>query len=460
MPQFSRSLFIFHRDLRLQDNTALLQAQEQSTSVSTCFIFDPRQLEDARYRSLALLAFMRRSISELSKEILVRGGLLNLLYGRTDQVVETLLCRNEFNAVFCNLDYTPFAQGRDKDLEKLCQRFGVVFKGYHDYLLHQPGSVLKDDCTPYTVYTPFAKRALKQPVPLPRRNSLQNISNVAISGHNPALIDEIPFEQPPHAQVQGGRDEAKILLERLSTLTRYAEDRDFPSLASTSLLSAHNKFGSLSIREVYHYFTKRFGQQHQFIKELLWRDFFTHIGFHFPRVFGKCFHPQWDTLEWHNNPEFFAAWAAGATGFPIVDAGMRELNGSGLMHNRVRMIAASFLVKDLHIDWRWGERYFAQRLVDYDPCVNNGNWQWVASTGCDAQPYFRIFNPWLQQQRFDPECRYIKRWVPELSANSPKSIHELEKSNGLGSTYPAPIVNHQREKRVTEELYSRVREGV
>ncbi len=221
---------------------------------------------------------------------------------------------------------------------------------------------------------------------------------------------------------------------------------------ATSRLSAHLKFGTCSVREVYYAIVQQLSPEHPLLRQLYWRDFFTHIAFHYPHVFGKAFHPQYDNLVWDNNRGHFQRWAEGTTGFPIVDAGMRELNATGFMHNRVRMIVASFLTKDLHISWRWGERYFAQHLVDYDPAVNNGNWQWAASTGCDAQPYFRIFNPWLQQQKFDPDCQYIYRWIPELNGIPATIIHKWY-SKHVDAPYPAPMLDHARESQIAKERY-------
>jgi deoxyribodipyrimidine photo-lyase len=203
---------------------------------------------------------------------------------------------------------------------------------------------------------------------------------------------------------------------------------------------------------VFYAVTEQLGSEHPLIRQLYWRDFFTHIAYYFPQVFERAFLDKFVNLHWDNNPDYFQAWCDGKTGFPIVDAGMRELNATGFMHNRVRMITASFLVKDLHIDWRWGERYFAQHLVDYDPCVNNGNWQWAASTGCDAQPYFRIFNPWLQQLKFDRDCRYIYRWLPELQAFPRKTIHQWDKKHSACS-YPTPIIDHARESRLAKARF-------
>jgi len=231
----------------------------------------------------------------------------------------------------------------------------------------------------------------------------------------------------------------------------YAATKDIPAL-STSNLSAHLKFGTLSIRETYHAIKKILGPTHLLLRQLYWRDFFTHVAYYSPFVFGHAFHEKYDQLIWEHDDKKFQRWCTGTTGFPIVDAGMRQLTTTGFMHNRVRMIAASFLTKDLHIDWRWGEKFFAQQLIDYDPAVNNGNWQWCASTGCDAQPYFRIFNPWLQQKKFDTECIYIKRWIPELKKVAPATIHTWY-ANKLPSNYPKPMVDHTQEARITKQWF-------
>lgn len=230
--------------------------------------------------------------------------------------------------------------------------------------------------------------------------------------------------------------------------------RNLPSLSGTTGLSAHHKFGTISIRESYWAVRSALGKSHTLVRELYWRDFFTHIGFHYPHVLSGCFHERYDTLKWENDEVKFKAWCQGRTGFPIVDAGMRELNITGFMHNRMRMITASFLVKDLHIDWRWGEKYFAQRLVDYDPLVNNGNWQWAASTGCDAQPYFRIFNPWLQQAKYDPKCLYIKQWVKELAGCTPKRIHRIQ--DNIPTEYVSPIVDHAVASQKAKAMFKAV----
>jgi deoxyribodipyrimidine photo-lyase len=249
--------------------------------------------------------------------------------------------------------------------------------------------------------------------------------------------------------------EALKILKKLSSFSQYQKLRDFPAEEFSTSLSPYMKFTVCSPREVYYAICDRLSSRHELIRALYWRDFFTCIAFFFPHVFKSSFNPKFDKLKWSNNKKAFERWCEGTTGFPIVDAGMRELNTTGYMHNRVRMITASFLIKDLHIDWRWGEKYFAQNLIDYDPAVNNGNWQWVASTGCDAQPYFRIFNPWSQQKKFDADCLYIKRWVPELEKVPIKNIHGWydEKLRTGSTNYPEPMIDHSEEAPIALNAY-------
>ena len=275
----------------------------------------------------------------------------------------------------------------------------------------------------------FARRSLGEP----SKNIYGNLQDKAV----------------PSLTVPPGRSGAMSILKRLGEYKNYGEERDLPELDATTHLSAHLKFGTCSVREAYYAIRKNL------IRQLYWRDFYTHIAWHFPHVFGHAFKRQYDELPWRNDRKAFNAWCRGRTGFPIVDAGMRQLNNSGFMHNRVRMITASFLIKDLHIDWRWGERYFATRLIDYDPCVNNGNWQWAASTGCDPQPWFRIFNPWRQQKKFDGNCAYIHRWVPELDNVPASRIHKVNEGGKIPG-YPAPIVDHAARVKITKKLYKKI----
>ncbi len=435
-------LHIFRRDLRLQDNTALIAALSAAEHVIPCFIFDPRQLKNNPYASDASLSFLAHSLAALDTELKAKGSRLYLFYGEASQVIEKLIATLPINLMSFNQDYTPFSLKRDAAIEALVKQHKLTLFNPHDALLHAPGDILKPDGTPYTVFTPFFRRASQASVLPPKRNTHENYYREAIQGTDTQTLLTLLKKYRPAFLLKGGREEAKTLLKACANLDDYKTQRNIPAVKGTSTLSAHHKYGTLSIRETYTFIQKLLGPSHALITELYWRDFFTHVAFHFPHVYEHAFHQKYDKLPWKNNTKAFQAWCSGNTGFPIVDAGMRELNTTGYMHNRVRMITASFLCKDLQLNWRLGEQYFATQLQDYDPAVNNGNWQWAASTGCDAQPYFRIFNPWRQQVTFDPECLYIKKWIPELARFLPKHIHALGETMLNNSNYPQPMVNH------------------
>lgn len=451
---YQTSLYIFRRDLRLHDNTALIQALASSKKVIPCFIFDQRQIGNNDYKSDNCLQFMVKSLQELDEQLREKNGKLYFFYGQAEEIIKKLISECSIEAVFVNRDYTRFSQERDRKIKLLCQKQELGFHDYADVLLHEPEQVHKADGKPYTVFTPFFNKASSLAVKSPAKNARNNYYQGEISFVDKQVIGKLGKINNHNLFVKGGRKEGLSLLKNIRHLKDYALSRDIPSLNATSKLSAHNKFGTISIREVYFAVIREFGEAHMLIRELFWRDFFTHIAFHFKHVFGHAFHEQYDGLKWKQSESDFLAWCEGRTGFPIVDAGMRELNATGYMHNRVRMITASFLVKDLHIDWRAGEKYFAQKLVDYDPAVNNGNWQWAASTGCDAQPYFRIFNPWLQQKKFDADCLYIKKWLPELAKVPNQIIHQPDKfAETLVATYPLPMLDHVKESRAAVEMY-------
>jgi deoxyribodipyrimidine photo-lyase len=439
-----RSLFIFRRDLRLKDNTGLIRALRESGEVVPAFIFDPRQTGGHPYRSDAALQFMVDSLAGLDRELRARGARLFLFEGRAEKVVSALLRSEGLDAVYLNRDYTPFSRSRDAAIEDACREQNAAFVSAGDSLLNEPEAVAKADGTPYAVFTPFFRAARALAVPPPRENASSNYRVRKIDAEaGPSVLTRVLPRRNDRLFRAGGRAEALRLLAGMGRLKDYATTRDLPAVDGTTGLSPHAKFGTMSIREFHQAVTKRLGPGHPVLRQLYWRDFFTHIGFHFDRVFGHPFHAEYERLAWRDDPRRFRRWREGTTGFPIVDAGMRQLDATGFMNNRVRMVCASFLVKDLRIDWREGERYFATKLEDYDPCVNNGNWQWVASTGCDAAPYFRVFNPWLQQKRYDPEAVYIKRWVKELKTAAPDLVHRLDRVEGRRpGGYPAPIVDH------------------
>jgi len=448
MPKFRRSLFIFRRDLRIEDNTGLREAMESSDEVLPCFIFDPRLADPEReYFNSNAFQFLIESLEDLSQDFESKSGRLYLFSGLPEDIIGVLDDKIGIDAVFLNRDYTPFSRKRDESIKQKCENSNIMLLEYHDSLLTEPGTVLTQKGKPYSVYSQFYRTASERKVPVPStiRDSDFHTGDIDID-----QVDDTGKLLPSYNEqlfATGGRKKALKVLENVSQFEDYDELRDYPSVSGTTGLSAHNKLGTISIREFYHFLKEELGAGHTLVRELYWRDFFTHIAYHYPHVFKYAFREKFEKISWDYDQPGFGAWCSGNTGFPIVDAGMRELNETGYMHNRVRMIAASFLVKDLHLDWRWGERYFASKLVDYDPCVNNGNWQWAASTGADSQPFFRIFNPWLQQKKYDPECKYITKWVPELAEFKPKTIHALEKAElPEDAAYRRPMVDHSVER--------------
>lgn len=458
--KYSLSLFIFRRDLRLHDNTGLIEACKHSKEVIPAFFFDERLLDNKsdRYRP-NVIQFMIESLRELNEALFARGSRLYFFYGKIffDEF-KKLLLNEKIEAVFLNEDYTPFSKRRDTKLKEITLNCGVDFKSFFDLVLTRPGEVITGDEKPYKIFTPFFKNTKTKVIRKPERNNFKNFykSKIANSKNEAVLEELLPGINEDLCQ-RGGRTNALKTLRRINEFKSYEEKRNFPSVEGTTKLSAHVRLGTVSIREFYWSVRNKLGSNNPLITELFWRDFYTHLTHFFPCVFGHSFNKKYELLKWENDKEKFNAWCKGLTGFPIVDAGMRQLNKTGWMHNRVRMIVASFLTKDLHIDWKWGEKYFSSKLVDYDPSSNNGGWQWAASTGADAQPYFRIFNPWRQQERFDPDALYIKEWIPELSDLTPKEIHNLNQNDLFSRSiidYPDPIVDHKIESEKAKDMYT------
>ena len=450
---YKKSLYIFRRDLRLEDNTALLSALENSETVLPIFILNPKLLspENEFYNSHSI-EFMFNSLRALDAQLRKKGSKLHLFHGKQLEILKDLITKHSLTAVYQNRDYTPFARKRDHVIKELCSELKIDCNLFHDYLLNPPKQVLKLDSTPYGVFTPYWKKASLNDVNPPKENSYTNYGS--IDCENMSLLNELLSTSNSELLLQGGRSEAlSILNKEIKELELYHEQRDIPSLKGTSQLSAHLKFGTISARELYYMLQEHLEKPGPIQRQLYWRDFWVYITYHFPKVFKTTYIAKYENLDWQFNEKQWNAWCLGTTGFPIVDAGMRELNTTGYMHNRVRMIVASFLTKDLHISYVHGEKYFAQKLLDYDPALNNGNWQWAASTGCDGQPYFRIFNPWRQQLRFDPECSYIKKWIPELESLTPKEIHNYHKKNVYVKDYPYPIVIHEEETPYAKSMF-------
>jgi deoxyribodipyrimidine photo-lyase len=452
----NRALFVFRRDLRLEDNTGLLFALKEAKEVIAAFIFTPEQIQNNAYRSDRALQFMIESLEDLAEQLQDKKGRLYIFYGQPENIVKQCIESLKIDGVIVNEDYTPYSQERDRKIQSVCLEGNIAFYSHADVTLKPLQSMLKSDGKPYTVFTPFYRKNLLDSPAMPRphpKEAVYYTNNIAFSRGTELYAEILPTRK---TQPAGGRKAAFKILKELDQFKDYENNRNYPAQDSTTHLSAHIKFNTCSVREIYYALHAVYGIESPLIRSLYWHDFFHSIAFYFPRVFKGAFKTIYNGLAWDNNPVFFKKWCEGKTGFPLVDAGMRELNETGFMHNRVRMIVSSFLVKDLHINWQWGEKYFAQKLIDYDPAVNNGNWQWAASTGCDAQPYFRIFNPWSQSVTWDAECEYIKKWIPELKNIPPKLIHTwyLEKNHSQSKDYPAPIVDH---KQASTEALQRYR---
>jgi deoxyribodipyrimidine photo-lyase len=429
------ALHWFRCDLRLSDNTALHAATAEADHVIPIFIFDPRILR-APDTGAPIVGFMLECLKSLQQNIEAAGGRLIFRHGEAEEEMRAVLRETGAKALYFNRDYEPGARKRDAAVEKLASALGVEVHSYKDGVLHEPNEVLKPDGEPYRVFTPYSRawRILSKAKVLPAVKfkhppDFKYPVSVKLPSAS-SLGFKLEISLPPGGE-RAGRERLKAFAA--TDLLHYATGRNFPARDSTSLLSPHLRLGTLSPRTILAAAGKA-AEQHPasqkdaaiFENELIWRDFYRQILWHFPHVAEACFKEEYDTLKWENDERLFAAWCEGRTGFPIVDAGMRQLNTTGWMHNRVRMIVAMFLTKDLLISWQWGERYFMQKLIDADLASNNGGWQWSASTGTDAQPYFRIFNPMSQAQKFDPEGDYIRRYVPEVDTLA----------------YPAPIVDH------------------
>ena len=427
----SVNVFWFRRYLRLHDNAELYQSLKSSKPVVPVFIFDRNILDELEDRSDRRVEFIHNVLSGIQQQLNELGSTLDVRYGFPDEVFGQLLKDYKIEKVFTNHDYEPYARKRDASIEKLLKENKVSFHSFKDQVIFEKDEVLKADGKPYTVFTPFAGKwkALLNKFFLSSYPAEKHFSNffkqTAIEIPSLESINFKPAGKPFPPKEWG-----------VDIIKEYKEQRDYPAIAGTSRLSVHLRFGTISIREL----ARKAGSLNEtFLNELIWRDFYHMILWHFPHVVSKAFKQEYDKIQWRNNESEFTAWCEGKTGYPIVDAGMRELNKTGYMHNRVRMIVASFLTKHLLIDWRWGEAYFAKKLLDFDLAANNGGWQWAAGCGCDAVPYFRIFNPYLQAKKFDPELIYIRTWVPELG--------EI--------TYPKPIVDHELARIRCLEVYGK-----
>jgi deoxyribodipyrimidine photo-lyase len=414
------NIFWFRRDLRLEDNAGLYHALKSGLSVLPVFIFDKEILDKLVDKDDARVTFIHQALSELNENLKNYGSSLLTKYNSPLIAWKEIL--EEFNVteVFCNNDYEPYARKRDAEIAELLQSHSVKFNSYKDHVIFEKNEILKDDGKPYTVFSPYKRKWLE------KLSAEFHFKAYPVSKYSGSFY-QFPYSEIISLNEMGFKENSLVLPGKVyqSILANYADLRDYPAIAGTSQIGIHLRFGTLSIRELA---LEASSESQVWLSELIWRDFYSMILWHFPYSANQSFKKEFDAIKWRNNEQEFEAWCEGKTGYPIVDAGMRQLQATGWMHNRVRMIVASFLCKHLLIDWRWGEAYFARKLLDYDQASNVGGWQWAAGTGNDAAPYFRIFSPDLQTKKFDPEGKYIRRWIPEFD-------NPFE--------YPQPIVEHK-----------------
>lgn len=421
----STTLFWFRRDLRIEDNAGLYHALKENDSVLPIFIFDTEILDKLEDKADARVDFIHQSLKLIKDELEQMGSSLLVLHGKP----VTILGQLNPKSVYTNQDYEPYAKRRDEEVRNLLSKKNIIFQTFKDQVIFEKTEIKKDDGTPYTVFTPYSKKWKAN-----LSDSQTKIFPTKEYQHNLKKVTPFHFPELPEIGFQKSTILFPPRIIKTKLIEQYHEQRNFPAIEGTSRLSIHLRFGTVSIRSLVRLALKK---NEAWLNELIWRDFYHMILWNFPKVEKEAFKSQYDKIQWHNDETEFAAWREGKTGYPIVDAGMRELNTTGFMHNRVRMIVASFLTKHLLIDWRWGEAYFAKKLLDFDLAANNGGWQWAASSGCDAAPYFRVFNPYLQAEKFDPESNYVKKWVPEIGS----------------SGYPKPIVDHSFARKRVLDVY-------
>lgn len=456
MNKYKLSVFIFTRDLRLHDNTCLIKALKESELIIPIFILNSDQLTDTnKYKSDNCVQFMCECLIDLNSQLEVFKSRLFLFYGTNKNIVEKLISKNKINAVYITKDYTPFAKNRENELKILCDNNKIDFISIEDYLLTGINKVLNTNGEQYVKFTPFFIKAKNIEIKKDIKNNNKNYISSKNKFSNEFIGSLTKFyKENKDISKHGGREKCLKILKDIKKFSNYDNTRDYP-FKQTTELSAYLKFNVVSIREVYWKLKTMLPENTKLIQQLYWRDFYMLIMYNFNVINNNM---NGHKIKWKNNKKIFEKWTNGLTGFPIVDAGMRQLNKTGYMHNRLRMIVGSFLVKILHIDWKFGETYFASKLIDYDPSNNNGGWQWVASTGTDSQPYFRYFNPWKQSEKYDSNAEYIKKWIPELENVENKDIHEwynaFKNDKYKKLTYSKPIINNINSKiKESIEIY-------
>jgi deoxyribodipyrimidine photo-lyase len=424
------TIFWFRRDLRLEDNVGLFQALQSQYPVIPLFIFDEAIL-DSLPKNDARVSFIHDSLSKINVQLQEIGSSLLVKKGKTHEVWKQLIQEFDVKEVFFNKDYEPYAIQRDLVVCEVLEANKTIPFSFKDQVIFEEKEITKADGLPYTVYTPYKNKWLekyKSMAPVPEYDATEKFSNFYKNNFTFPTLEQIGFE----------KSSIKVIPHNLKNVATYHETRDFPALNTTTYLSPHLRFGTVSIRKLVNWAVRK---NDVFLSELIWREFFMQILFSFPKVITHNFKSAYDGIQWRNNEDDFKRWCSGTTGYPMVDAGMRELNQTGYMHNRVRMVVASFLCKHLLINWQWGEGYFAEKLLDYELASNVGNWQWAAGTGCDAAPYFRVFNPEIQLQKFDEKGIYIRKWIPEfdLGYGKPMVEHAFARDRAI-ATYKAGIL--------------------
>jgi deoxyribodipyrimidine photo-lyase len=474
--KMNKSLVWFRRDLRDFDHTALYHALKNSAQVFCVFVFDTEILDKLENKQDRRVEFIWESVRELKTALQKNGGDLTVLHGKARELVPQYALQTNIHAVLANHDYEPNAIARDADVTAMLAKNNIKFHTFKDQVIFEKDEVLSLSSKPYSVFTPYKNAHRKKLAadiagfylkPYPVDSYIHNLAKLAPS--ELISLESMGFARTNLAEMRlpTGMSGGKALFADFETrMHRYQEARNFPAIKGVSYLSVHLRFGTVSIRHLARTAWNMADRGSEtWLNELIWRDFYFQILCHNPKVAaGKSYKTEFENLAFPNDETLFKAWCAGKTGYPLIDAAMRQINQTGFMHNRLRMVAASFLVKDLLIDWRWGERYFAEHLIDFDLSANNGGWQWAASTGCDAQPWFRIFNPITQSERFDGADKFIRKYVPELVNCSDKEIHapwlipqDRQQSIGVvvGKNYPAPIVEHAAQRALALALYKK-----
>ena len=468
---YTKSIYIFHRALRLDDNTGLITALKESTHVIPVFIFTPEQITNTnKYRSLIAIKFMIDALIDLDTSLHALGSKLYIFYGKQDEILHKILRADvDIDAVFVNKDYTPYAIEREEKLKNITENENRSFESHEDYLLHDMNTIQNKSDSYYSVFTPFYHEAITHDVKKPRIIRAKNFIKKNYHIANQTTFDKMKtitsYNDVQLYEFVATRAEGTKRVKNLKNHKNYSDDRDTLTLETTKL-SPYIKFGIVSIREVYHKLLSLFGKKHVLIKQLYWREFYYILSFNRQDMLedAASFRESYDKIKWHKNQKtdkLLHLWKTGKTGYPVVDAGMRELNNTGYMHNRARLITSNFLVKHLFIDWREGEKYFASKLIDYDPSVNNGNWQFTSGSGADSQPYFRMMNPWLQEERHDKNCGYIKSWIPELIDVPNEDIHDWQnvykeyQNKGIDYPKPCKIYDYTHLKKESMQIYSK-----